>query len=438
MHLTARDEPAVEIGHGHYAGLGFGAIVLVFGALGIWSAVAPLDQAAIAQGQIAVQGSHKAVQHLEGGIVREILVHETQAVRQGDVLFRLQPTQALAGADTLRKQVDVALATEARLVAEQSHAAAITFPPGLVARLSVPETATAVLDQERQFAERRRSLDTQVGILNSGMEEKTQEIEGRTQQRATLTSQLASYAQEIGSLSELAAKGYYPRNKLLGLQRERDRIRGELAMADSSVARLRKSIDESRLQIQGVHQKQDTEVAQQLAEIRGRLSELREKAVIAEDVLTRIEVRAQRDGIVYDLKVHTVGAVVKPGETLAEIVPVGDGLVVEAKVSPLDIESVAVGQKAEVRFQNFSSRETPIILGRVKSVSPDSLVDEGTHQTYFSAQVVIDEGTIAPGVAKRIIPGMTADVLITTGERTVLQYLAGPLFNSLAKAFREK
>lgn len=428
----------LDPGHGRYAGLGFVSIAVVFGVLGVWSAFAPLDQAAIAQGRIAVVGSHKAVQHLEGGIVREILVRETQGVKEGEVLFRLQPVQALAGAEALRKQLDVAQATEARLVAEQNGAPAVAFPPLLLARRSVPETAVALRDQERQFAERRRSLDNETGILKAGIEEKTQDIAGRTLQRGTLASQLASYNQEIGGLTDLTAKGYYPRNKLLGIQRERDRLQGELALTESGITRLSKTIEEAKLQIQGVRQKRDTEIAQQLGEIRSRLSDLREKLTVAEDVLARVEVKAQRDGIVHDLKVHTVGAVVKPGETLAEIVPVADGLVVQARISPTDIESVAVGQKAEVRFQNFSARETPIILGRVETLSPDSLTDDVTHQVYFAAKVVIDPASVSPDIARRIGPGMPADVLITTGERTVLAYLCAPLFNTLAKAFREK
>ena len=139
-----------------------------------------------------------------------------------------------------------------------------------------------------------------------------------------------------------------------------------------------------------------------------------------------------------NMKVHTIGAVVKPGDTLAEIVPVGEGLNVMAHVSPRDIESVMVGQKAEVRFSNFSSRQTPIILGRVESVSADSMIDDTTKQPYYSAKIVIDYTTLSPEIAQRILPGMQADVLISTGERTVLEYLIGPLMNSLAKTFREK
>ena len=138
------------------------------------------------------------------------------------------------------------------------------------------------------------------------------------------------------------------------------------------------------------------------------------------------------------LNVHTVGAVVRPGDTLAEIVPVGDSLEVSARISPLDIDTVAIGQKAEVRFPNFSSRKVPTILGRVQSVSADAIEDPATHQFYYSARILIDYDTIAPELAERILPGMQADVLISTGERTMLQYLTGPLLNSFAKVFREK
>jgi HlyD family secretion protein len=197
-------------------------------------------------------------------------------------------------------------------------------------------------------------------------------------------------------------------------------------------------IQQSRLQIGQVRQKYQSEISEQLDKTRARLSDLREKLVIAEDVLRRIDVRAERDGIVMNMKVHTIGAVVKPGDTLAEIVPVGEGLNVMARVAPRDIESVMVGQKAEVRFPNFSSRQTPIILGRVESISADAMKDDTTKQPYYSAKIVIDYATLPPEIAQRILPGMQADVLISTGERTVLEYLVGPLMNALAKTFREK
>ena len=261
---------------------------------------------------------------------------------------------------------------------------------------------------------------------------------GRDRQRGSLAEQLASLSTQMNNVRPLLDKGFYPRNKFLELDRERAKIEGDLGAAGADVARLGQLIQQSQLQIGQVQQKYQGDISQNLDKARARLSDLREKLVIAEDVLRRIDVRAERDGIVMNMKVHTIGAVVKPGDTLAEIVPVGEGLNVMAHVSPRDIESVTVGQKAEVRFPNFSSRQTPIILGRVESVSANSMIDDTTKQPYYSAKIVIDYTTLSPEIAQRILPGMQADVLISTGERTVLEYLVGPLMNSMAKTFREK
>jgi HlyD family secretion protein len=434
----ATDGQVPRSDHRPYARLGYAAIALVFGVFGVWASLAPLGRAAVASGQVAVESDHKVVQHLEGGIVREILVKEDQRVSAGDVLFRLQPTQALANADALGKQVDAALALESRLLAERDRADQITFPPALLVRQSVPETANAVAGEQRQFAERRRALESQIKILSTQIAEKKQEIAGRDQQRASLESQLASYTSEVNTVGPAATKGFFPRNKLLELERERSRIEGDLALAKSEVARLTESIEEAMLAIRQTEQKFDEDVSQQLADVRSRLADLRDKLVVAEDVLGRVEVRAQRSGIVIGLKVHTVGAVARPGDTLAEIVPIEDGLKVSARISPTDIDTVAVGQRAEVRFPNFSSRTTPVILGQVGSVSADAILDDATHQTYYLAQVVIDYETLSPELAGRLTPGMPADVLISTGQRTLLQYLLEPLTNSLRKTFREK
>jgi HlyD family secretion protein len=434
-------ENAVQVKGGDfrsYALLGYASIALVFGGFGIWAALAPLDRAAIAPGQVAVSGDHKVVQHLEGGIIREILVKDTQQVREGDVLFRLQPVQAQANTDTLRKQMDAALAEEARLVAEQSGAQSVSFPASVIARRTVPETATAIADQQRQFAEHRSGLGSEISILESQVAQQQQELVGHERHRAALADQLTSYDTEIANVTPALAKGFYPRNKFLEMQRERARVEGDLGQADAEVARLTQSIQQIRLQQAQAQQKYRSNISQELDTTRAKISDLREKLLIAEDVLRRVDIRAERGGIVMNVKVHTVGAVVKPGETLAEIVPVGAGVDVLARVSPGDIESVAIGQKAEIRFSNFSSRKTPIILGSVASISADSVLDEKTNQPYYSARVVIDSTSLPPELTDRILPGMQADVLISTGERTALQYLTGPLMNAFAKTFREK
>jgi HlyD family secretion protein len=428
--------------HRAYARLGFVAIALVFGGFGIWASMAPLDRAAVAHGQVAVESNNKPVQHLEGGIVREILVHDSQQVQEGDVLFRLQPTTAQANLDLLRKQVDAGLAQQARLVAEQTKAEQISFPAELLAHRNVAETDLAIKDQERQFRERRQTLDGQTGILAAQIDQKQEDISGRQRQRESLAAQMTSYKAEMTSVAPLVEKGYYARNKFLALQRDAARVEGEFGVAETDIARLSKSVDEARLQIKQARFKFDEDVSNALNDVRGKLSDAREKIVIAEDVLRRVDVRAPRSGTVLGLKVHGVGAVVKPGETMAEIVPLGEGLMVTARVSPNDIESVEIGQTAEVRFSNFSSRQTPVILGKVVSLSPDALTDPAAggqqQQPYFSAKVMIDYSAVPEHVAKKIQPGMEADVMISTGERTALAYVVGPLLNSFAKTFHEK
>jgi HlyD family secretion protein len=333
-----------------YAMLGYVSIALVFGGFGIWASFAPLDRAAVASGQVSVSGDHKVVQHLEGGIIQEILVKETQHVKEGDLLFRLQPIGAQANTDILRKQMDVALAEQARLVAEQSNVAAIAFPESVLARRTVPETAMAIADQQRQFTEHRDTLANQINILNSQIAQQQQELAGHDRRRAALTDQLQSYTTEMNNVRPLLDKGFYPRNKFLEMDRERARIEGDLGQAQADVARLSHSIEQTKLQIEQAQQKNQSDISQQLDTARAKLSDLREKLLIAEDVLRRVDIRAERDGVVMNVKVHTVGAVVKPGDTLAEIVPVGEGVDVMAHVSPRDIESVAVGQKAGSYF----------------------------------------------------------------------------------------
>ena len=434
--MTAQRETAGD--YRRYASIGYGAIAVVFGGFGLWASMAPLDSAAIAPARVAVETDRKPVQHLEGGIVQEILVKEAQRVEEGQVLFRLQPTQALANADLQRKQLDAALAMEARLVAEQDGAPRITFPEAVLARRAVPETANAMADQKRQFAERARSLKNQTAILTARIEQSTKEIEGRDSRKAALTLQLASYATELERVTALSGRGLYPLNKLLALERERTRVVGELGTTDSEIARLREAIEEARHQIRQTQQHQLEEVAQQLAEVRGRISDVREKVTITQDVLTRMEVRAPRKGIVQALKVHAIGAVVRPGEMLAEVVPEGDILILAARVSPLDIQAVSGGLRAEVRFPAFSTLQPPTIFGQIESISAASVVDETTKEPYYLARVIIDLSTIAPQLSKRLVPGMPADVLISTGERTMLQYLIGPLRDALAKTMRER
>lgn len=419
-----------------YARFGYLSVAVVLAGFCLWSGLAPLGSAAIAPARVSVESESKPVQHLEGGIVREILVKEAQAVEEGEVLFRLEPVQAQANADLLRKQLDAALAQDARLVSERDGAQDVTFPDALLARRHVPETAAAITDQRLQFVERMNAMRSEVGIYNAKLQQTGREIAGRKARLSADESQLASYLSEITALMPLYKKQLVTAPRMRGLERERDRLNGEIGMTRSDIERLEQAMQETRLQLEQTRQRQRETVLQQLADVRVRISDLKEKLAIATDVLSRVDVRAPRKGIVQAIKVYAVGAVVKPGESIAEVVPVGDSLILAARVSPLNIQDVGAGQSAEVRFASFG-KNAPPVFGRVETVSADTLLDEATRQPYYLARVRIAPGAIARDLAARLTPGMPADVLIATGERTMLQYLLAPLADRLAKSMRE-
>lgn len=424
--------------HRGFSRLGLLSAAVVFAGLGGFAAYAPLDSAAIAVGRVAAETSSKPLQHLEGGIVREILVSESTRVTAGQVLFRLEPTQAMASTEILQKQVDAALASEARLTAEREFAPVISFPAALAARLSVSEVKAAVDDQAKQFDERRQSLANQVMILEARVSQSQREVEGLAREQQALKDQSQSLATEIANVSGLAAKGYYPKNKLMALQREQLRVEGQLGSIHGDIGRKVETITEARLQMVQVRQSYREEAAGKLAEVRNRLSELAEKQKVAADVMSRIEIRAPQDGIVQGIKVHAAGAVVRPGEAIAELIPTGDKLVMASRVSPLDIDSVRPGQVAEIRFASFSSRSLPIITGTVESIGADTQFDDVTRQPYYAAKVVVEPTALPDHVAERLLPGMPADVLIATGERTLLQYLTDPITTLFATSMREQ
>lgn len=423
-----------------YARTGYLAIAIVFGGFGAWAAYAPLDSAAVTQGKVAVETDRKPVQHLEGGIIDEILVKEADRVLEGQVLFRLKPTQAKSNSEVLRKQLDTGLAVEARLLAEQKGAPAINFPAELLARAAEGETAQTIGDQQQAFIEHKRSIENKVELEKAKIEQATRDNAGKEARLRISQSQYESYATELARVSILAEKGFYPKNKLLASMREQSRIEAEITATKTEISLNLARIDEARLKIRQIYQEKQESIADNLVKQRTENANLREKLAGAADVLNRVEVRAPRAGVVQAIKFHAIGAVVKPGDTLAEVIPLSDNLVLSAKIKPTDINNVAVGQTAEVRFPAFAYRQLRAIFGQVKAVSADSLADDEspTHERYYAAKVVIDQRTIPADIAGTLVPGMPADVVIVTGERTLLQYLLGPVLRRISTGFREK
>lgn len=433
--------PEVKSDMRRVATIGYGLIFLTFGIGGAWAALANIDSAIIANGVVSVESKRQVVQHLEGGIIVEIDVKDGESVKAGDLLFRLDPTSSQSNYAALRGQLDTLQATEARLEAERAQADTVIFPAALLARENEPLVRSVIADQRAQFRDRKASLNGQIDILNSRARQGETEIDGLKREREALDSQLFYIEDELTGIRSLSDKGLVSKPRLAELQREKARLQGLVGRNTADAAKAQNTIGEMKLQIQQLLQKQQEDVAQQMVETRQKISDVTEKLAVSENVLKRVDIRAPRAGVVQNInpRIYTIGAVVKPGDTLLEIVPQNDELIVDAQVAPTDVDRLHDGiTGVEVRFTAFHSRTTPLILGELRSVSPDRLVDEATKQPYFQAVVAVAKTDIPEDMKARLRPGMPAEVVIGTGERTVLSYLTRPLVDAVTKSLREK
>ena len=416
---------------------GLGIIVLFFGVFGGWAAVAPLESAAIAPGVVSVETKRKTVQHLEGGIVGAILVRDGDSVEAGQVLVRLEETQPRSALDLLRGRRVAAGALEARLVAERDGPEKIRFPDWLEKRRGDPEVAEAVRGQVNIFDARRTSLSGQVSILVRRANQYLEEIKGLKGQIKAENTQIALIKEELKGLKTLFEKGFAKKPRLLALQREVAEIEGSRSQNRALIARAKQSVGESHLRVTELRANQLNEVVQQLRDVQDELFDLAERLNAAEDVLRRTEIRAPLDGTIVGLQVHTTGGVISPGQSLMDIVPSGERLVIEARVDPMDIDVVAIGLRALVRFTALNQRTTVPVEGKVTSVSADLLTDAGQERSYYQVRVELPTDVLKTLGVVQLHPGMEAEVMIVTGKLPALEYFLRPVTRSLNRAFRE-
>ncbi|MET4066674.1 HlyD family type I secretion membrane fusion protein [Bradyrhizobium sp. S3.2.6] len=416
---------------------GFAIVFFTFVVFGGWAALASIDGAVVATGSVVVESDKKAVQHLEGGIVQSLMVTGDAHVAEGQVLLRLDSTQERAKEGIARSAVYSAIGEEARLQAEAEGRDKITFPAELTQNASDPSAQRAMGDQKRRFDERRAARKIEVSILEERIAQAQRQIQGNDAQSKATRAQFDSVSQEYAKLKPLADQGIVAFARVATLERSKSELDGKIGAYEADIARYGRVIDESRLQIEQVGQKVLEEATGKLTETRAQLADAREKLRAADDVLARMEVRAPRSGRIVNLKVHTVGAVIRAGEVLMEVVPDNDVLVVAAKVSSLDINHVQVGLPTEIRLPSFKARSTPIAVGEVLSIAADAVRDEATHQPYYEVKVSVQVAKFPETIREKLKPGMMADVLIATGERTVLAYLTQPMTDAIRRGMRE-
>ena len=441
MHAPTRDNiysaPLDDSARGPMI-VGAAIMAAFFVGLGGWAAFAPLNSAAVAPAVVKVEGNRKSVQHLEGGIVKELRVREGDKVASDQTLILLDDTQARAAVDVYSKQYDELTAQEARLIAERDGAAAVQFPQALIARRAEPDVAAIIAGQTNLFKSRRTTLTGTVDVLRKKISQTQEQIVGLEGQAAAYKRQLQSTHNENNGLRDLFKKGYVPRQRMLELERSEAALEGQIAEVSANILRARQSIEEVNVQIVQAQSDRLAQVANDLRDVQVKLLEIGPKVSSAKETLRRTEIRSPYAGVVVGLTAFSVGGVISPGEKIMDVVPEKGGLIVEATVAPEDVKDLHVGMRAEVHLTAYKQRTVPIIHGKVLQVSADRLTDTKTGTGYYLAQVKVDEQELAELKDVRLAPGMPALVMIPTGERSALDYLLRPLTDSLRKSFREQ
>ncbi|MDW5284355.1 HlyD family type I secretion periplasmic adaptor subunit [Alteromonas macleodii] len=401
-----------------------------------WASSAKLASAIIAVGQLKVDSNRKQIQHLDGGIVNQILVSDGQSVKKGDTLVILDPVQAKSSLGIVAGALFTAELKRSRLQAERDN----TEQPDFTRFLHREhEDKNSLIDAQQSLFSIRRSVQvSQQEILHQQIENLKSQISGFESQQASTKTQIEISKDELVNLKNLKARGLVGNERLLELERNLAQLEGRAGELVSSIASAKASIDEKRLELIRVKRSFHEQVLAELQDVESEIIDLQERANAATHHLQQMVVKAPVDGLIVGLNVHTEGGVVVPGQLLMEIVPDNDALIVEGQVLPTDVDDLLVGQSARVKLSGFQQRTTPELTGMLQYVSADSMLDERSGMTYFIIRVSIAAEELAKLPSEGLIPGMPAEVFVQTGERTALEYLLQPLSDTIDRAWREK
>lgn len=434
--VVAKIEPKSHFGGAGRVGLW--ALIIGFGGFLLWAAFAPLDEGVPGQGMVAIDTKSKAVQHPLGGIIKEVLVTEGQQVKEGQLLVKLDEAVATMNFQTSRLRYLGLRAMESRLVAEQQGSGKIVWHADLRTALSDPQIRQITLTQEQLFESRRASLRADL----QGIEESIQGQEGSLKAYAEMAvnrrSQLAILSEELKNTTSLVSEGYAPRNRQLELQRMVAEMNSSISDLQGNTVRAQRGIGELRQRAIARKQESRKEVESQLTDVAREAQTEAGRFRTTQDDLGRVEIRSPASGQVIGLAFQTVGGVIGPAQKLMDIVPVGQALLLEARVMPHLIDRVHVDLPVDVRFNSFSNTPQLVVDGKVVSVSTDLLTDNKTGQTYYLARVgVTPEGYKKLG-KRQLQSGMPVEVIFLTGERSMLTYLLSPLTKRMAASMKEE
>jgi membrane fusion protein, type I secretion system len=415
--------------------LGLGLVVLLFFGFGGWAASSQLSGAVIAPGRVVVDSSVKKIQHLTGGIVKEIRVKNGDRVEAGDILLRLDDTQTRATLGIVQSQLDELIARKARLAAERDGVTDIEFPQGFEA-LSA-ENRQIAGGERRLFNAKIKTADLKKAQLRERIGQYNNEIDGLVKQEKSKSQESSLVAEERMRLEDLYKKDLLPVTRVLAIRRDGVRIEGEDGALLAQIARLRGQIYEVELKIVEIGETITLDAQNEYRDVEGRIAELNERRIAAEDLLKRVDIRAPRAGLVHELAVHTVGGVIGPGEVIMGIIPMEENRTVEVHVAPTDIDHVTPDQTVLLRFPAFNQRTTPEITGNIARIAAEVSHDTESGATYYTARVELPNAELAKLGDLKLVAGMPVEAYIQTGTRSALSYLAKPVTDQITRAFKE-
>ncbi len=418
--------------------IGFIALLILVGGFGAWSMLANISGAVIAMGQVEVDQNRQVIQHLDGGIVAEVLVDEGKAVDAGQVLLRLDSKDLSGELAIVEGQLYELMARSGRLQAERDGADAITFDPELLdVAAQSPDMAELVQGQTSLFEARRQSVDKEIEQLNRRAAQTESQIAGVDAQKEALEIQLALIAEELASQQDLLDRGLAQASRVLSLQREEARLRGSIGELAANRAEAEGRVTEIEIEILKLETRRREDAITRLRDLQYNLLELKERRRLLLERLSRLDIRAPLAGIVYDLQVTTERAVIQAAQPVLYLIPQDRPLVITARVEPIHVDQVYVGQDTTLRFSTFDQRTTPELFGRIVQISPDAFTDERTQSSYYRAEVELLEGEFDKLAGQEVLPGMPVETYIRTEERTPMAYLVKPLTDYFNRAFRE-
>ncbi len=418
---------------------GLFGLFIFFGIFGGWATFVPLAQGAMAIGTVSPDGKRRTIQHLEGGIIKKLNVRDGQSVKKGDILMVLEDVQSNAMVHILEGQLWSYLAEYDRLYAELEGHEQIAFSEELLKNIGQVSAQDAMGSQTKIFTSRQQTFHNEQEILEQTIKQIEQQIFGLKEEVISIQDQRRIIKEELENLNTLANKRLVRKARLLELQRTQAQLAGSYARNTADIAKHKEAISEKRLEIIRLSSERYDEVNAQLAELQPKIIEVRNSLYSTRDILERTIIRSPLNGTVINLQFSTIQGVVGAGEDIMDIVPNKEKLIVDAKISPLDIDAVHADLSANVFLSAYPRRTTPTLPARVEWVAADIQKDEATGEEFYSARVIILADQLAnlpPDIA--LYPGMPTEVLIKTGERTAMDYLIDPIVNAMDRSFIEE